>query len=340
MRISRRIPTKQTLANPKDKASFDLLTNGSYGYCRKCQQVKQSDLFFSAVNVDIDKNGRMSICKDCISEILNNNYTTTNHNIFIAMLNTCKTVDVLFSQVVVEQTMADRRVDLGKGLPNTFFGIYKGKLSTTSLKNGISGGSLGNMTFIDPGVETRVILNDNSEIKHDVKEFWGESYAPKDYEFLEREYSEWFRRHDVRTKEQELLFKYICQLQLDYNQKRARGESVSAILKDIQKAMDMVGASPNRIKESSTDNSVNTFSAFIKKIEETEPAEYYKDKTLFSDVDNIAQYCEDYITRPLLNFLGQTPPSFYVKDDGEGGHGGDLLAELQEDDSDSLLNGG
>lgn len=339
MPVSRKIVGKVPSLTLKDRVSFEFLTTGNYGYCRKCRQVKGEAFFFSSVNISLDSNGRMSICKDCISTILKNNYIITGKNIYLAMLKTCKAVDILFVQELVDVAIGDSRIDLSAGLPDTFFGIYKGKLSNSIQKIG-RGNTIDDITFVEPGADVRATLSDTVEIKHDVKDFWGENYTPKDYEFLEREYSEWFRRHDVRTKEQELLFKYICQLQLDYNQKRANGDSVSAILKDIQKAMDMVGANPNRIKESSTDNSVNTFSAFIKKIEETEPAEYYKDKKLFEDVDNIAQYCEDYITRPLLNFLGQTPPSFYVKDDGEGGHGGDLLAELQEDDSDSLLNGG
>ena len=45
----------------------------------------------------------------------------------------------------------------------------------------------------------------------------------------------------------------------------------------------------------------------------------------------------------MLNFLGQQPPDFYVKEDGEGGHGGDLISELRSDeydDDDSLPIGG
>jgi hypothetical protein len=38
-------------------------------------------------------------------------------------------------------------------------------------------------------------------------------------------------------------------------------------------------------------------------IEETEPAEYYADKTMFKDFDNIGFYFEKYVTRPLKNFV-------------------------------------
>ena len=42
---------------------------------------------------------------------------------------------------------------------------------------------------------------------------------------------------------------------------------------------------------------------FIKNIEETTPAEYYKDKELFKDFDSIEEYIKKFITRPLKNFI-------------------------------------
>jgi hypothetical protein len=49
--------------------------------------------------------------------------------------------------------------------------------------------------------------------------------------------------------------------------------------------------------------SQETFSAFIKTIEENEPAEYFEDKKLFKDFDNLNFYFEKYILRPLKNFV-------------------------------------
>ena len=67
--------------------------------------------------------------------------------------------------------------------------------------------------------------------------------------------------------------------------------------------MRTASVDPAKANMASSGKSLDTFSAFIKTIEETEPAEYYKDKALFKDFDNINFYFEKYVRRPLKNFV-------------------------------------
>ena len=67
--------------------------------------------------------------------------------------------------------------------------------------------------------------------------------------------------------------------------------------------MKTAAIDPNKANASGQGKGKESFSAFIKMIEETEPADFYKDKGLFKDFDNVEFYFEKYVTRPLKNFI-------------------------------------
>jgi len=50
----------------------------------------------------------------------------------------------------------------------------------------------------------------------------------------------------------------------------------------------------------------DTFSNYIKTIEEEEPIEYYKNKNEFTDFDNLESYFKKYITGSLKNYFKST----------------------------------
>lgn len=338
-KIDRALPTETKGKDP---------LNGRL-YCRKCMMVKRATLFFSAVDLKIDSNGKMSICSECIDEIFRGHFIMASENFEIATMETCRDVNVRFEGGIVANMVSEQNHCKEKRSTDGFFGKYKRLLiqsQSVKIKDRDGTKDYDGLVYVPPTVQEIGEVYKGYKVERDVKKFWGPHYTVEEYDFLEDQFKDWTTKHDVRTKEQGLMFKYICQLQLDYEHKRAKKESVSSLLKDIQKAMEVAGVSPNKSKDMDGGRAGNTYSDFIKMIEENEPAEYYKDKELFADYDNLGQYCEDYITRPLLNFLGQQPADFYVRDDGEGGNGGDLLSEIrdenEEDEDDDLfvLGGG
>lgn len=299
--------------------------DGKIYYCRRCQTIKPENDFFVATNHTLDKNGRMSICKTCCNEIFKNEYLMSGSNIEIATLNACRILDVKFSGDALNKAISN--INLDDFDPMSFFGLYKNWVHRTFSVDTVPSDDI---SFTEPDSAVVANVYKGFEVQHDVKQFWGERYSDQEYEFLERHFREWVENHEVQTKEQELLYKYLTQYQLDYEKERAKGNTGAALLKEQQKIMDMLDITPSKTKDNVSGKSMTAFSDFIRMLEDTEPGEYYKDKKLFYDYDNIGQYIKDFVTRPILNFLGQTPPDFYVEDDGEGGHGGDLLREMQE----------
>lgn len=307
-------------------------------YCRMCQEVKPKEEFYSAVD-PIDQNGFMSICKPCIKELFMQEYALQGRDIYLAVMYTCRWINLRYEVDIVDATLK-RFEDMESDIYESFFGYYKGALSRSSILDNEYNGFV-QLTAED--IHGKVVPK--KKVTRNVKEFWGDNYSESDYLFLEKEFDEWSESHDINTKEQEVAFKIICQLQLDYEKARIKKDkSASKIITDIHKAMEVAGVSPGKAKPKSLQEVNKTVGMMIKMMEETTPAEHYEDKELFSDYDDIDAQIRDFVTRPILNFLGKTPPDFYVENDGEGGHGGDIIsddgfgfydddiAELDEDD--------
>jgi hypothetical protein len=107
------------------------------------------------------------------------------------------------------------------------------------------------------------------------------------------------------------------------------GKSTSGLVKEKQDLMKTASVDPAKTALAGSGRSQDTFSAFIKTIEENEPADYYKDKEMFKDFDNIDWYFRKYVTRPLKNFITQSRDfsvevddeenEFEIEEEGENG---------------------
>lgn len=302
--------------------------DGKIYYCRACGKILPPDNFWISGDKLLDSNGKMSICKNCISEIFQREYIMSGKNVNLATLNTCRIINFVFDEKALES--AKEAVEKTNASYETgFFGHYRNfawrnlpPSSKDEERRGI---------FVEPQNLSPEIIADNAEVGHDVKEFWGDNYTPEEYDILESEYWQWVPRFDVVNKEEESLIKMLCELRLDMRNLRLKNKPLDNTIKNYNAVMNQLGITPSRVDDASRTG--DTFSEFIRRIEEEEPAEYYKDKKLFADYDNIEQYFKDFVLRPILNFFGKNPPDFYVEEDGEGGHGGDLMSEIRADNS-------
>ena len=139
-----------------------------------------------------------------------------------------------------------------------------------------------------------------------MKLFWGDNYEYEDYIYLEKELAEWKKTHKADTKAEEMLLKEICHKSLEIRKSRERNGNSADLVKQLQDLMKTAAVDPSKTSSIGAGKSQETFSAFIKTIEETEPAEYFKDKELFKDFDNLDFYFKKYLTRPLKNFITQS----------------------------------
>jgi hypothetical protein len=278
-------------------------------YCRRCMKTKTPDLFYEAVDGGLlDKNGKMSICRDCCNEVYNNFYNE-NHSVEKSLLKACRTLNIRYDEGAVQATNDTlfKYLERDKETEKTF-GVYKSKLMKLQNTRITDRNVNEDFTFVEPSV--RIIndeLDDNIEDSAYLKQMWGTNLEYNDYVWLENELSEWKRTHKCDTKAEETLLKEICFKGLEIKKAReSNGTASSSMIKDYQDLMKTANVDPSKTSVAGSGRSQDTFSAFIKTIEQTEPAEYFENKKLFKDFDNIDFYFKKYITRPLKNFITQS----------------------------------
>ena len=282
----------------------------SENYCRVCMKMKPIKEFYQAVDTVLDKNSFMSICKTHCNEIYSNSLNI-ERNFEKALFRTCRILNIKWAPNAVEavKTQITKMQNDGKE-DIQVFGIYKSKLSTLSNLSDDT-----DLTFNSRGDDNIKTSSDDREITEDIdfnkylKDFWGPDLPFEDYEFLESELARYKKTHKCDTATEESLLRQICFAELDIRKSRmGKGGGDASAVKRLQELMRTASVDPAKAATANSGQAKDTFSSFIKIIEENEPAEFYsgKDKELFKDFDNIDFYFKKYVTRPLKNFITQS----------------------------------
>ena len=278
-------------------------------YCRKCRQTNKPTEFFASVD-DVDSNGYFSLCKNCCNDIYNN-YYKIEHDITRSILRTCRKINLMFDESCVESTIEHLNTLSNKGSPtDNIIGIYKSKLIQSQKKNFSDANSSFDLTFREPGTMIKSESEDGNE-DYDSKDLaliWGEGFTFEDYQFLEKEFDEWKRTHRCDTKAEKTLIREICHKELEIRKKRMENEHhvPGNLTKELQELMKTANVDPSKTSEANSGKNKETYSNFIKIIEDNEPADYYEDKKMFKNFDNQDFYLKKYVTRPLKNFITQS----------------------------------
>jgi len=304
-------------------------------WCRRCMKMLPAKRFHTSYNHELDKNGLLSVCKPCVDDLFDRIFSVEN-NLDRAILNLCRKLDICFSELAVEATRKHVATSAAKSVDiKNPFGIYKAKLA--SYARGFSGGDMTDLTFVEPSREVieRTIINEIPDIEA-MRIFWGSGLQDEDYDFLEKEMARYKRTHKCDTATEESLLRQICFAELDIRSARAGGQPSASAVKLLQDLMKTASVDPAKTAIAGAGKSHDTFSAFIKTIEENEPAEYYEDKKLFADYDNIDYYFKKYILLPIKNFVIGSRDFALDGTDPDS----DIELELEEDFPDLDLDSG
>jgi len=278
-------------------------------YCRICMKMRPAKDFYSSPDLELDRSGLLSVCKEHCAEIYTNSYNM-EHSIEKALLRTCRILNIAYMTNAVEAAKKQIINFQNEGKQDVqSFGIYKSKLSTLSNLSDDT-----NLTFHSSGNNVQVsssneTLTEDVDFNKYLKDFWGPDLVFEDYEFLESELARYKKTHKCDTATEESLLRQICFAELDIRKSRmGKGNGDASAVKRLQELMRTASVDPAKAATANSGKAQDTFSSFIKIIEENEPAEYYsgKDKDLFKDFDNIDFYFKKYVTRPLKNFITQS----------------------------------
>lgn len=132
---------------------------------------------------------------------------------------------------------------------------------------------------------------------------WGKGFTLEQYEYLEYELNNCKKTLKCDTWSEDTLLKEICIKKLEIRDKRERKEDTKDDIKELQGLMKTCAVDPAKTSLANSSKALDAFGVWIKDIEEKSPAEWYKDKKKFKDIDGIDDYLKKYVMRPIKNFI-------------------------------------
>jgi len=286
-------------------------------YCRKCMKTKPPKDFYQATDFELDSNGLQSICKPCVFELYDG-YYLVERTLDKALLRLCRTLNVVYDTRVVDSVRKEinKAQEDGRKAKQPF-GIYRSRIGAMIARSGQMESEIDHdLTFYEP-----LNLEPSDEslelMSHD--QFWGENYTLDEVEFLDREYTSFKQNYSTDDHATVVLLKRLCKKILAIKQEEdSRGKGVGALEKQLLVLMKDLAISPAHSNAANSGKMADVFGLWVKEIEKFTPAEYMESeaKDLHHDVDNISLYYENYVKRPIRNFMTGNADYNILDEDG------------------------
>lgn len=132
---------------------------------------------------------------------------------------------------------------------------------------------------------------------------WGNNLSDADYLFLEQRYAKLSQMANIEYESDVVVIRNLCQEELNLRRIREKGGNTKDAIGIITSLMQTASIRPTDIKAANAGAMSSTYGKWIDQIEENEPAEFFKDKSLYNDYDGIEKYFKDWVLRPLKNIL-------------------------------------
>lgn len=144
--------------------------------------------------------------------------------------------------------------------------------------------------------------NSNKKSKPDdlLVQKWGAGFSDEDYYTLESHYKTLKDNNPNCDNNQEIFIKNLCNLHMLSVRALKTGDvdKYTKLVDQYSKTFKTTGLKTIEEKDDSNNASLGVTLATISKYT---PEEFYKDKNKYKDFDNIGEYVERFMTRPLRN---------------------------------------
>lgn len=252
--------------------------------CSNKKGVLNKSDFYVSTNPIFFRNGRMHICKACIKEFC---YVDGIFSIE-RFKNILMILDLPFLIKEFESSLADKGETVGVYIKNLYLN-HKGKISVDSDR--------------ESGLSSEYDDINNFEITKEMMRVWGRGKPSEDYEWLEETYEEWTTKYKSDTLSEQKTFRFLTLKELEIMKGREDGKNVDKQEETYRKFMSDANVVPRDATASMDSEKQNVFGLWIKEVEKYSPAEYFEDKSIYDDFDDIKDYLNRFVYRPLKNLL-------------------------------------
>ena len=271
----------------------------------QCIGLKKDSEFFSSWS-PFHSNGKVPYCKECCNKMFQY-YLNETKSAKTALYYTLMKIDIPFIKSIYE-IVNDRSLSGDKNGKRTPInvGTYVNELRRYSKNKEIWSDFSAtdvDITEVDAKIQT-------AEIKQkEMKQWeidWGIQDEVCDYEFLNDTFNRYTKGVEFVNPQQEDLYRDLCRDRLllrKINDNRYNGdETIDKVQNRISKTMATLKVDQFESNKPKT-ASEQSFFAKIAQIEQTKPADLYKEPKKYKDFNKLRKYEEDMVLRPLLNTL-------------------------------------
>ena len=289
--------------------------------CCSCGEPLALTKFYKSNSV-FYADGHLPICKECFSSKFGH-FAAEYHSNKMAMQRMCMTFDIYFNEAAFDSCDTDDSTVLGNYFRKLNLSQHKGKTFEDSIKEGfdLSGDR-------KPVKETQEVVNvDNDDEDNENADMidpadiekWGAGLEPTDYTILNSHYRLLSSSNPQCDGNAEIFIIDLCYTKMQQMKavRESRVDDYKKLTESYIKSFTQAG-----LKTVKDTNAMEDFTIGVnaETIEKYTPAEYYKNRSLYKDHDNIGDYIERFLLRPLRNLMRGTKDrdaEFFVKDEEE-----------------------
>ena len=161
--------------------------------------------------------------------------------------------------------------------------------------------------------------SEESTITASAVDRWGVGFTEQDYKNLDEHYRMLKRNNPNADNNQEIFIKDLCNIHMLKIHALQNGDSKEYANLVEQYAKTFTKAGLRTIEEKDNSNE-ECLGVTLASISQYTPEEYYKNKSLYKDFDNIGDYFDRFVKRPLKNLMfgtNERDKEYYVKEDND-----------------------
>ena len=273
---------------------------------------KTNDVLFQA------NNGYLTWCKECTDKYVSQMTAFYSNNEEHAMRDFCQRAGWNYD---LNALVASRETYSGHK--------DRTRISHYAAKKNLNCG--GRKTFIDSikynyeQKQHEVITSreqaksEESTITASAVDRWGVGFTEQDYKNLDEHYRMLKRNNPNADNNQEIFIKDLCNIHMLKIHALQNGDSKEYATLVEQYAKTFTKAGLRTIEEKDNSNE-ECLGVTLASISQYTPEEYYKNKSLYKDFDNIGDYFDRFVKRPLKNLMfgtNERDKEYYVKEDND-----------------------
>ncbi len=285
--------------------------------CYQCNEHFTSlTQFYKSYSDLYARTGYLPICKNCLGELFDS-YVEKYRDVRKAMQRICMAFDLYYSDSIFDTCNDGTSAILGNYIRRLNMKQYKGKTFNNTLDEGFefnkaSTSKKKNVPEVQEQDEQEVDEIDPADI-----EKWGIGFENVDYGILNSHYRLLKTANPNCDSNQEIFITDLCYTKMQQMKavREGRVDDYNKLTDSYRKSFTQAGLKTVR------DSSINeefTIGVNAETIEKYTPAEYYKNKELYHDFDNIGNYINRFLLRPLRNLMHGTKDrdyEYFVKDE-------------------------